>query len=220
MAISADGIQWTKYDNPETEDAPFAESDPVLAPGESGAWDGRNLISIAVRDTGRGWEMFYTGEGPEGRRAIGYAWSIEGMRWHRHPDNPILEPEDDPYAADALQVHDVTYDGSTYRLYYDYGLTNGLGIAEGTVKWPIVVNTTRDELNSDGDCSLREAIEAANRDVAVDACPAGAGADRVIVPAGTYRLTLGGGNEDGNQTGDLDILDDLTLQGAGAELSP
>ena len=40
----------------------------------------------------------------------------------------------------------------------------------------IPVNTLTDELNSDGDCSLREAIRAANLDQAVDACPAGSGA--------------------------------------------
>ncbi len=81
----------------------------------------------------------------------------------------------------------------------------------------IVVNTTADELNSDGDCALREAIQSANTDTAVDACPAGSGADTVIVPAGTYTLTIPGAYEDGNLTGDLDILDDVTIQGAGAE---
>ena len=35
------------------------------------------------------------------------------------------------------------------------------------------VSTTNDELNADGDCSLREAIQAANTDTGVDACPAG-----------------------------------------------
>jgi CSLREA domain-containing protein len=43
----------------------------------------------------------------------------------------------------------------------------------------IVVNTDQDELNSDGDCSLREAIEASNTDTAVDACAAGSGADTI-----------------------------------------
>lgn len=37
----------------------------------------------------------------------------------------------------------------------------------------IVVNTLEDELNSDGDCSLREAVTAANTNAAVDTCPAG-----------------------------------------------
>lgn len=37
----------------------------------------------------------------------------------------------------------------------------------------LVVTTLEDELNTDGDCSLREAITAANTNTSVDACPAG-----------------------------------------------
>ena len=56
------------------------------------------------------------------------------------------------------------------------------------------------------DCSLREAIIAAN---------AAAGADRVSLPAGTYLLAIAGTNEDAGSTGDLDISDTLLLTGAG-----
>src|SRR2546425_7082963 len=80
----------------------------------------------------------------------------------------------------------------------------------------ITVNTTNDELAVDGNCSLREAITAANSDAAVDACSAGNGADTVVVPGGTYNLTIPGGDEYGNATGDLDIRGDVTVQGAGA----
>ena len=79
----------------------------------------------------------------------------------------------------------------------------------------ITVNTTTDENNVDGDCSLREAIIAANTDTAVDACPAGSGADTISLPAGTYALTIAGTNEDAAATGDLDITQDLTIAGAG-----
>ncbi len=81
----------------------------------------------------------------------------------------------------------------------------------------ITVDTATDELNADGDCSLREAIQAANTDTAVDACPAGSGADTIIVPAGTYTLTIPGVGDNTNATGDLDILADLTIAGSGAE---
>ena len=79
----------------------------------------------------------------------------------------------------------------------------------------INVNTTDDELNSDGDCSLREAVRAANSDTTVDACPAGSGADTIILPAGVYTLTIGGIVEEAAAIGDLDITDDLILSGAG-----
>ncbi|MEO8673050.1 MAG: Calx-beta domain-containing protein [Tahibacter sp.] len=60
------------------------------------------------------------------------------------------------------------------------------------------------------DCSLREAIGAAN---------AAAGADSIVLPAGTYQLTISntsGVNEDNNAQGDLDVNAALTITGAGA----
>ena len=48
------------------------------------------------------------------------------------------------------------------------------------------VTTTADELNSNGNCSLREAIRAANTDSAVDTCPSGSGADAILLPYGDY----------------------------------
>jgi len=80
----------------------------------------------------------------------------------------------------------------------------------------ITVNTTADELNADGDCSLREAIQAANTDAAVDACTAGNGADTIDMPPGTYTLIIPGAGEDANASGDLDITADLTIIGASA----
>ncbi len=80
----------------------------------------------------------------------------------------------------------------------------------------ISVNTLADELNANGNCSLREAIQAANTDTAVDACVAGSGTDTIAVPAGTYTLSIVGTGEDANATGDLDITANLTINGAGA----
>ena len=86
----------------------------------------------------------------------------------------------------------------------------------------IAVTTTHDdELQmvpppDDGDCSLREAIQAANTDTAVDACAAGSGADTITVPPGTYTLSIGGSGGNDNSGGDLNITDDLTINGAGA----
>ena len=83
----------------------------------------------------------------------------------------------------------------------------------------IFVDTFDDELyDGGGDCSLREAIQAANLNRAVDGCPAGGVYDIIHLPAGTYELSLSGRDEDANATGDLDVLTDiLSLVGAGAQ---
>ena len=84
----------------------------------------------------------------------------------------------------------------------------------------IAVNTTADELDGfpgNGHCSLREAIINANNDDGGQAdCPAGSGADSITLPDGTYTLT-GAAGEDFNASGDLDIRDDLTINGASAQ---
>lgn len=94
----------------------------------------------------------------------------------------------------------------------------GLALKPGQIAHAatITVNTTTDENNTDGDCSLREAIIAANTDTAVDACPAGSGADTIVLAAGTYSFTLAGTSENNAATGDLDIMADLTLTGVNA----
>ena len=65
-------------------------------------------------------------------------------------------------------------------------------------------------------CALREAIQAANTDAAFGGCPAGNGDDTITLPAGTYILSIAGANDDLNQSGDLDIRSNITINGAGA----
>ena len=79
--------------------------------------------------------------------------------------------------------------------------------------------TTFDDPATPGNCSLREAVDAANGDTGVDACPAGAGDDVIRLGTGTYLLATGGAGENGNLTGDLDAVAGhgaLTIAGTGA----
>ncbi len=89
-----------------------------------------------------------------------------------------------------------------------------------------VVNTTsdsRDDFPGDGachdgsdtptdNCSLRAAIQESN---------ALTGADEIVLPAGTYTLTIPEAGENGSSAGDLDIVasDPLTITGAGQSLT-
>lgn len=80
-----------------------------------------------------------------------------------------------------------------------------------------VVNNTADTVDaapgdaacvdSLGKCTLRAAIQEAN------ALP---GFDTITLPAGVYILTIPGTEEDSAATGDLDIIQDLTINGEGA----
>ena len=78
-----------------------------------------------------------------------------------------------------------------------------------TVNATLTVTKTEDTNDGicDADCSLREAIIAAN---------AREDADRIRVPAGTYKLSIARFGEDAAETGDLDITDELTINGVGA----
>lgn len=66
---------------------------------------------------------------------------------------------------------------------------------------------TDDGVCSAGDCSLREAVLNAN------ACT---GTQVINLPAGGYVLTIDGDDEDLGETGDLDVTDDLIINGSGA----
>ncbi len=84
----------------------------------------------------------------------------------------------------------------------------------------ITVSTTADALNTDGQCSLREAVIAANRNRASSSqageCPAGSGVDTIVIPAGEYLLTRSdNGKEDSGSTGDLDLTESVTIVGNG-----
>jgi hypothetical protein len=57
-------------------------------------------------------------------------------------------------------------------------------------------------------CTLRAAVQEAN---------ALSGTDTIIIPAGIYNLSIPGKGEDLNETGDLDITDDLSITGSHAD---
>ncbi|NDJ78886.1 MAG: hypothetical protein GYB65_21755 [Chloroflexi bacterium] len=116
--ISTDGITWQKYDDPTTEKAMFAVSDPVFwFSGFSDAWNQLLVSFPSVLPTENGWEMFYFGvpfaqmgdEGALGGLAwsvlhtshfpidpftpnygVGYAVSEDGVTWMEVGDGPVL----------------------------------------------------------------------------------------------------------------------------------
>ncbi len=100
------------------------------------------------------------------------------------------------------------HSGSLSRI-GDNEVMDGLSALEGRVLLSAIpVTTVNDVIDAnDGVTSLREAVILANADAA---------ADEIILEAGAYFFAIGGPGEDGAMTGDLDILEDVTIRGAGS----
>jgi CSLREA domain-containing protein len=80
------------------------------------------------------------------------------------------------------------------------------------------VTSFEDKISTDGFCTLREAVIAANKNTASGGgpgeCPAGSsvGADLILLKPGTYTLTrTDNGKEDSSATGDLDIHESVII---------
>ena len=82
----------------------------------------------------------------------------------------------------------------------------------------LTVDSLADAMAMDGVCTLREAISAANHNADFLDCTGtgGYGNDLITIAVpGTIEVALSGDHEDGNQTGDFDITDSLTIVGLG-----
>lgn len=99
------------------------------------------------------------------------------------------------------------------------GILLAFGMSASASAATLNVTTTDDAVSADGQCSLREAITAANIDSAFMDCPSGSGADVIVLGAGEYRIDLAGAGENSNATGDFDIRSSLSVRGAGADLT-
>jgi CSLREA domain-containing protein len=112
--------------------------------------------------------------------------------------------------------HTIWLLGSIFMVALVFALSSSKPVAAETNL--IYVNTTNDVVADDGFCSLREAIIAANTNIASGLeegeCPAGSATetDVILLTAGeTYDLTIAGAGNNNAQTGDLDILNNSNV---------
>ena len=120
-------------------------------------------------------------------------------------------------AASTDDTGNATF-GGDWELEYESGsVETGVVFTEQTQQeWVgklavINVTTTADVVDGgDGLVSLREAIIQSNQ---------GSGGDVISLSAGTYTLSIGGTGENNSATGDLDIREDVTIRGAGQNLT-
>lgn len=120
MATSSDGIQWTKYNDPATTEAPHIESDPVLQRGESDSWDMGWVHQPRAFKTEQGWVMIYRGtKNTNGNSmALGLATSDDGIHWNRSMLNPVFLPTEIS-GAYQFWFHNMLLVNNTYFLFVE-----------------------------------------------------------------------------------------------------
>jgi predicted GH43/DUF377 family glycosyl hydrolase len=114
-ATSADGITWSKYDDPTTSEAPVVESDPVIV--GSGSWDQSKADRPRVVLAADGWVMIYTGSILNNR---GLAFSADGIQWEQYANNPVITEEDFPISGTTWDTNLVYFEG-TYFYFMEIG---------------------------------------------------------------------------------------------------
>lgn len=120
-AESPDGISWVKYNNPSNNgNPPFANSDPVLTPGNAGSWDSYEAEMPSVIKEGGVYRMWYYGiQSKDTPDTIGYASSYDGINWNKYQGNPVMM-SGQPGSLDEYGAWNpvVAKDGNTYKMWY------------------------------------------------------------------------------------------------------
>ena len=122
---------------------------------------------------------------------------------------------DEAYSASvtALRERGVTVELEFDRFLLDCDTDNG-GDNEDT----LTVTTTSDAASLEDECTLRAAITAANTDQAVGGCPAGNGADTIVLADETYTLSEVDNNTNGSN-GLPAITSEITLRGSNSAVA-
>ncbi len=108
-ATSTNGIGWTKH-----------AANPVLRPGEVGAWDEREMSHASVVLVGGLYRMWYSGVDAQGDNRIGHATSPNGITWTKYGTEPVLGLGPPGSWDDHEVIHPtVLYENGLYRMWYN-----------------------------------------------------------------------------------------------------
>ena len=107
----------------------------VLLPGKPGEWDDANAalpVVIKEGDTLRMWYNGFTdGSYYGGPGYGGYAWSLDGTKWHKHDKNPI-----------KIAIQSVIKDGERYQAWEPGRMGAKFYESSDGIHWEIWPDTT------------------------------------------------------------------------------
>lgn len=96
-------------------------ANPVLSGSETASWETHVDYPFVLfnPDSGR-YEMWYGGSSgaPWIPYRIGFAWSVDGIDWTRHPGNPVLSPDPGTWDQGSVEAPTVIREGGQYKMWY------------------------------------------------------------------------------------------------------
>jgi predicted GH43/DUF377 family glycosyl hydrolase len=108
-ATSKDGLTWTRMSKEPvlTADAPWEKNTAVMCPDVH--WEQHAKL----------FKMYYSGGEQYEPNAIGCATSPDGLRWTKHPDNPIFRPDKtNRWEQDRVTACQVVREGGWHLMFY------------------------------------------------------------------------------------------------------
>jgi predicted GH43/DUF377 family glycosyl hydrolase len=140
MATSTDGINWSKFNDPDTTEPPYSLSDPVLGPHEDRAkWDGKNVHRPAVEMTPFGLVMFYRANkgniGTGNQTAYGFAISEDGIHWTRYDSNPIMRPS--LFSSSDMYATNMIFHDGLFYVFAEVSQGQNTEVFLATGVWPV-----------------------------------------------------------------------------------
>ncbi|MHB0875447.1 MAG: glycoside hydrolase family 130 protein [Anaerolineae bacterium] len=126
-------------------------ANPVLEPKPEHRWEARSVFNAAVIKASGLYHMYYRAVDPSLISSIGYAVSIDGMRWMRL-DAPVLAPQEDFEERGVEDPRITQIDGTYYLAYTGYsrqGTRVGLARSQNLISWERMGIILPDENNKD-----------------------------------------------------------------------
>ncbi len=111
---------WTKY-----------EGNPVMTPGDWGAWDDGGYSEACPRYHEGVYHLIYGGTKTLKLESLGYAYSFNGIDWHKYTANPVVPLSRVPDGSGFAEVHSYVegpyiYVFHTLRYFTGEGTSRGL----------------------------------------------------------------------------------------------
>lgn len=120
-------------------DGPWTvDPDPILEPGESGAWDQLQVLRPSLVRAGDGWLLFYQGVREPGVAAIGVAISSDGRTFEKVPEPVLSGIEWTQGWLDRPEV--VATEEGLFMLFQGIGTNGPLGAARSSdgLSWELL----------------------------------------------------------------------------------